>query len=312
VIRLALIGAGRWGKNILRTLKEIGSAEVTVLNKGDARTPDAPRLRGIGGVLIATPGSTHARIARPFLLRGISTFIEKPLATTLRDARLLARAAKRSGAVAMVGHVHLYNPAYLKAKELALRGGPIRFLFSEGMNNGPYRDDLSALWDWAPHDIALALDLLGTTPSMVQAWGLKTLRPKSSLHDVAFLRLRFPHGEELFSAVSWLAPEKRKRLTIVGKRDSVVFDDTATKKVTVYHGLGPTVRRGRVTRHEPSISHPAYGDAPPLRRELEAFLHGIRTHRQPLPDLTHGVATVRILDAAERSIARGGRWVRLE
>ena len=308
---LALIGAGRWGTNILRTLEGIGGAAVTVTREGDSLDPHAPHLRGIRGVLIATPASTHATIARPFIERGIPTFVEKPLTTSLRDARALERAARRSGAQVFVGHVHLYNPAFVTAKKHALRAGRIRLLVAEGMNNGPYRDDISALWDWAPHHLAMALDLIGHPPVAVQAWGVATLRARTPLHDFATLRLRFPRGEAFVGITSWLSPEKRMRLTIVGTKDTVVFDDTAAQKVTVYRGLGPTVRRSRVTRQEPTVSHPPYSDAPPLRRELEAFLGCIRTGRKPLSSLSQGVATVRILDAAERSIARGGRWVLL-
>lgn len=307
--RLALIGAGRWGTNILRTLGGLRGVVVDVLGPRDDKNPASPRLRGIQGVLIATPAATHAAIARPFIERGIPTFVEKPFTTSLHDARLLERVARKSRAIVFVGHVHLYNPAYVTARAHAQRAGRIRLLVAEGMNNGPYRDDSSALWDWGPHHLAMALDLLGKPPVAVQAWGVSTLRPKTPLHDLVVLRMRFPRGAAFVGTTSWLAPEKRMRLTIVGARNTVVFDDAAEKKVTVYQGLGPTVRRGRVTRREPTVSRPQYSDVPPLRRELEAFLQCLRTGKKPPTDAAQGVTTVRILDAAERSIARGGHWI---
>lgn len=304
---LALIGAGRWGANIRRTLEGLPRCRLKYVETRDWR----PLLRAphLDGVLIATPGSTHAQIALPFLERGIATFIEKPLTTSLSDARALQRAAARSGALVFVGHVHLYNPAYAATKRAARRAGRLRFIFGEGMNNGPYRMDMSCLWDWAPHDLALALDLLRTKPVAVQAQAASLLRPRRTLHDVGSVRVRFANGTEFCGVYSWLAPTKRKRLTIVGKIDTIVFDDTAEQKVAVYRGLGPRVRGRAVTRQEPAVEYPPYGSTPALTAELRAFLTCIRTGRLPRSDLDQGLATVRILDAAERSITSGGRWI---
>lgn len=306
-LTLALIGTGRWGTNIRRTLADLPGCQLKYAEtRGWRQLLGAPDLNG---VLIATPGSTHAKIARPFIERGIATFIEKPLTTSLRDARALQRAAARSGALVVVGHVHLYNPAYTAAKHAARRAGRIRFIMGEGMNNGPYRVDMSCLWDWAPHDLAMALHLLGTRPLAVQAQASALLRPRTRLYDMGSLHVRFAGGTEFFGVYSWLAPTKRKRFTIVGTTSAVVFDDTAERKVTVHRGLGPRVRGRVVTRLEPAVWYPPYGSTPALTAELRAFLTCIRTGRPPRSDLDQGLATVRILDAAERSIASGGRWI---
>ena len=307
-LRLALIGTGRWGTNIARTLRTIpGCHLVGVETRGWRKLLQSPDL---DGVLIATPGSTHAAIALPFIEGGIATFIEKPLTTKLSDALRLERAARRSGALIFVGHVHLYNPAYLAAKNLAKRAGPIRYIVAEGMNNGPFRDDLSALWDWAPHDVALCVDLLRSVPRAVRAWSVRTLRPRTHLDDFAVVECAFPKNIHSFLMESWLMPEKRKRLTIVGTRDTVVFDDTAEQKVTLFAGMGPRVRGKAVERREPRISYPTYASDPPLQIELKEFLASIRSSRKHLTNLTQAVDTIRVLEAAERSIERGGLWVR--
>lgn len=304
MLTLALIGAGRWGTNIRRTLEQLPVCRLKYVETREwkrlLRVPD------LDGALIATPGSTHAEIALPFIQRGISTFIEKPLATSLRDALRLQAAAKTSGALVFVGHVHLYNPAYQKAKELAHHTGRIRFLYAEGMNNGPYRDDMSALWDWAPHDLAMALDLIGKPPRAVQANGFNVLRPRTKLYDIATLHVEFRSGVQFLGTYSWMAPEKRKRLVIHGARHTVIYDDVADRKVVLLKNLGPAVRGRTVQRHEPIIEYPSYRSASPLTEELRAFVQRIRTGKRPLSDLAQGVEVVRILDAAERSIARDG------
>ena len=304
MVTLALIGAGRWGTNIRRTLEHLPGCQLKYVE-----TRQWKRLltvRDLDGVLVATPGSTHAEIALPFIRRRIPTFIEKPLTTSLRDALRLQTAAKKFGALVFVGHVHLYSPAYWKAKDLARRAGRIRLITAEGMNNGPYRDDMSALWDWAPHDLAMALDLVGKPPSTVQATGFSMLRPRTKLYDVATLRLEFPGSTQFLGTYNWMAPEKRKRLVIHGTRHTVIYDDVADRKVTLLNDFGPTVRGQTVQRHEPKIEHPSYRLIAPLTEELRAFVRCIRTKKRPLSDLAQGVDVVRILDAAERSIDRGG------
>lgn len=308
-LTLALIGAGRWGTNIRRTLEQLSGCRLAYVVTHDWRA--LLELPDLDGVLIATPGTTHATISRPFIERGIATFIEKPLTTTLRDARALQRAARRSGARVFVGHVHLFNPAYEAAKRAVRTAGRVRFIVGEGMNNGPYRDDMSCLWDWGPHDLALTLDLLGELPTSVQTWGARTLRPRTRLHDVVQLHLEFPRGVHGFYTFSWTMPEKRKRFTVVGTRDTVVFDDTADRKVTVFRGMGPTVAGKRIEWRKPVVGHPPYAATPPLQRELEAFLRVVRRRTSSPSDIDHAVDTVRVLDAAERSLHASGRRVTL-
>lgn len=309
LVTLALIGAGRWGTNIRRTIERLPAARLVAVRTREWR--DLLRRDDLDGVLIATPASTHAHIALPFIERGISTFIEKPLTVNLPDALRLQRVAARRRALVFVGHVHLYNPAYQTLKSLLPHLGRIRWVLGEGMNNGPFRDDISCLWDWAPHDLAMALDLFGETPTAVRASGTTLLRPKTRLHDVATLELRFPQGKRFLGVYSWLAPEKRKKLTVVGARDTIVFDDAAEHKVSLYERMGPTVRRGAVTRQEPRATHPPYADTPSLTAELSAFLAMIRTKRPPPSPLAQGLQTIEILDAAERSMAAGGREVQV-
>lgn len=287
--RLALIGVGRWGSNIKRTLTEMG-VDVVTLEKGDQLDPVARALRGVEGVIVATPASTHAAIALPFIRHGQPVFIEKPLATSLREAQQLARAAQakkgHSAPLVFVGHIHLYNPAYQKAKALIQAAGAVQAVWLEGMNWGPERRDISAWWDWAPHDLAMAVDLFGT-PRAVQAWGNQ---------DTAIARLEYSRRSVLIH-VNWLSPEKRRKLVVVGSKYSVIFDDVAERKVATWSTA--------------KISYHQYDTVPPLKNELMAFLHMIKTGHPPLTDLRQGIAVVRLLEAGEQSMHAHGRRVTL-
>lgn len=309
--RTAVIGAGRWGKKIITTLEKMPEAVITYIETHSYQKLIAKK--DIDAVIIATPASTHARIALPFIKRGLPVFIEKPVTTSLVDAENLESAAQKSGSLVFVGHIHFYNPAYKKTKELVKKIGRIRFLYGEGFNNGPYRSDISAMWDWAPHDIAMMIDLVGSKPVSAQAWGISFLRPKTKLYDIAHIKLIFSDGAVGFILNSWLFPDKRKRITIVGEKNSIVFDNAAEQKVTLYKNMGPVVKRKKglveVLRNEPQIIHLSYAEDMPLASELRAFFKNIRLKEKPKTGIAEGIATVEILEAAEKSIAQGGQIV---
>ena len=305
-VRLALIGTGRWGQNIQKTVALLPDAELAYTATLDWRT--LLDKTDIDGVLIATPPSTHAEIALAFLEHGVPVFVEKPMTDSLAEAQRLAAAAHDR---VLVGHIHLYNPAYQQVRELLPQLGAVRLMVSEGANNGPYRDDYSALWDWAPHDISMMADLLGM-PQQVAAWGAAILRPGTNLYDTSYIKLDFAGGAVGIITSSWLMPQKRKKLTIVGATSSVVYDDTLPEhKVTLFADMGPTVVGGVVTRQEPAVSYPPYAADMPLTLEVEAFVRMIRTKEKPRSDVALGLKVVQILDAAERSIAAGGTPVPL-
>lgn len=297
-LKLALIGRGRWGKNIERTLLTFPEIELSVLGRGES-APD-----NLDGVLVATPGSTHKEVALPFIEKGIPTFVEKPFTTSSLDARALQAAAEKSGAPVFVGHIHLYNPPFLKLKELLSQLGPIRYLFSEGMNNGPYRDDMSVMWDWLPHDLSMAMELLQDLPIEVEASAVNVLRPSvPHLYDVASVTVTFKGGVKLFSQVSWLSPTKRKRLVIVGEQSTLVFDDTAEKKLTIYEHMGPRIEGKSVAPQEVTMNYPEYDKTSSLACELRAFVEVVKL-KSP-QDLSLAVAIVKAIERAHEAVGKG-------
>lgn len=308
--RLALIGTGRWGSVITKTLATL--PECTLAYTATREWKSLTEKDDIDGVIIATPPATHAAIALRFIERGIPVFIEKPMTLSMEEAEALTAVSEKYATPVQVGHIHLYNPAFLKMQELAPSCGPIRLLIGEGANNGPYREDYSALWDWAPHDLSMMLALTGEKPMSVQAWGTATLRPGTTLWDRAEMKLLFPSGAIGFISSTWLAPEKRKRLTLIGEASTLVYDDVrAEQKLTLHSNMGPSVHGVTIARTEPEISHPSYSTALPLTEELKAFLGVITKKEKPAASGRDGLHVVELLTAAERSIALQGSVVEL-
>jgi predicted dehydrogenase len=279
-LRLGLLGYGRWGRNIHRTLLTFPDVEVTIIARGE-RAPAQ-----LDGVLIATQSSSHAENALPYIAAGIPTFIEKPMATTLRDAQRIREAADRGGAIVFVGHIFLYHPAFLAALKLLPSLGAIRYLLCEGMNNSP-RADTSVLWDWLPHDLAMANAILGREPDSVVSWNLSA----ETVPAAALAKFNFS-DTPVVCTVSWCSSLRRRRLTVTGADGTLVFDDTAAPKLALYD------KRGELT-------HPLHSDALPLTREMDAFLQAVRTGTADAPHVQLGIGIVRAIAAAEDSIARG-------
>lgn len=282
-MRVAVIGRGQWGANIVRTLAAIRDVEVI----DQSKDLDLVLRQQPDGVLIATPSATHADVAIPVIEAGVPTFIEKPMATTLADAIRIREAASRSGAPVVVGHVHLYNPAFQAMKNLLPEVGAVQAVYWEGMNDRP-RTDASVLWDWLPHGLSMAQALLDASPDSVQAWcvgevsGYKAAIANFSFNDVPFI-----------ANVSWLSPQKRHGMTIVCSDDSINFDDTTPQKLSLTNSQG--------------IVYPTYGEELPLTREMRAFVEVIRTGRLDPPQLKREVAIVQAIAAAEESARNAGR-----
>ncbi|OBG62541.1 MULTISPECIES: Gfo/Idh/MocA family protein [unclassified Mycobacterium] len=244
------------------------------------------------GVLIATPSSTHAEVAIPFIEAGVPTFIEKPLATTVNDAVRVREAALASDVPVVVGHVQLYNPAFQAAKNLLADVGPIQAVSWEGMNDHP-RTDSSVLWDWLPHGISMARSLFGANPGFVQARGI------GAAPGFQAVIARFEiSGVPFVASASWMSPRKRHRMTILGKEGSLTFDDTAVRKLWV-SACGRT-------------SFPEYGGELPLTRELGAFIDALRAGKPDAAQLETEVAIVRAIAAAEESACNAGQLVAID
>ena len=324
-VGVAAVGAGYWGRNLVRVLNQIGVLKVVVdraLHETGIDGIDVPFVHddqldqvladpAITAVVIATPAATHGDVAKRCLAAGKHCFVEKPLALDVDQAEALVELAERNGLVLMVGHLLQYHAAFEKLRELASGGdlGRVQYLYSNRLNLGKFRREENALWSFAPHDISMILSLVGEEPSEVSATGASYLHP--GVADVTTTHLSFPGGARAHVFVSWLHPVKEQKLVVVGDRGMAVFDDRQ-----------PWASKLMVYRHEVSWRdgapepRPAQGEAieltesEPLRRECQHFLDCVVSAQTPVSDGAEGVRVLRVLDAAQRSLNDGGKPVK--
>ena len=331
--RLGLAGAGGWGRNLARSLRRLQGAVFTAVCDTDAAARAAvvagsPATRAVedfsrliadpavDALVIATPSATHHRLALDALRHGKDVLVEKPLTLDPRHADELVHAAREHARVLMVGHLLIYHPAVDLLRELVRGGalGEVHYVYSQRVNFGVIRTHENALWSLAPHDVAVAIDLLDESPCSVTAQGAAYVR--DGVEDVAFLQLRFPSGRMAAIHVSWLDPHKERKLTLVGSRKMVVFDDMEpTEKVRIYDrgverpdylpfGEALTLRFG-------DIVIPTVAAAEPLALECQHFVDRLHDRCRPRSDGESGARVVRVLAAASESLRRAGAPVSL-
>lgn len=286
-LRLALLGTGRWGSIITKTIATLPDVELAYVATHEWR--ELLSKDDIDGVLIATPPSSHTEIALAFIEKKIPVFIEKPMTLSSNDADALVAASKEYGTPVMVGHVHLYNAAYQALKAALPSLGAIQHIEGTESHDGPKRPDYSTLWDSTPHDLSMMIDLVGM-PLTVTASAETITNPGTKLYDRARMTLSFPQGVTGSISSDWIGPTKVRNLIVTGEHGTIVYDDVLPEKKVV------------VTLADGTISYPDYDAERPLTRELNAFIDLLRNGTKPLSSAEDGRAVIRILDAAERSI----------
>jgi predicted dehydrogenase len=327
-IVLAQIGCGYWGPNLLRNFSALSGCAVKYVVDSSAercafveanfpfsRALDSYRTvledPGIDGVVIATPAGSHFSLAKEVLDAGKHVFVEKPLATKVAEVDELSRRASERNLVVMTGHTFVYNPAVRYVKKLIDSGelGDLRYIYSQRLNLGRIRSDIDALWNFAPHDISIIQYWLGDPePISIGRQGMAYMQ--EGIDDVVFLSLEYPGKVIANIHVSWLDPQKVRKMIIVGSRKMVVYDDIAENKIAIYDkGIDRRAILGEnMDFDNPQISRFNYrsGDivipevkfAEPLRVEAEHFADCIRNSREPVTGLLHARTVVSILERA--------------
>jgi predicted dehydrogenase len=267
----------------------------------------------IDAVAIATPVYTHAEMARRGLEHGKHVMVEKPLASSSEDCLALIRLAEESKKVLMVGHTFEYSAAVNKAREIIESGelGEIYYISCIRVNLGLFQPDINVLWDLAPHDLSIILYLLQELPVSVCSQGKAHF--KENIEDVATLTLNFPNGTIAFIHNSWLDPDKIRKITIVGSKKMLVYDDVSqNEKIKIYDKgveMPPyysTFAEFHFSYRYGDIYSPRLNEYEPLRLECEHFLECIRHHKAPRTDGYSGLRVVSILEAATKSLRNGG------
>ncbi len=329
-IRVGVIGLGYWGPHLVRVLNGLPGCKVTALcDLNPTRLTDycdkIPTAFGttdvckvltrdaVDAVVIATPTKTHFQLAREALSQGVHAFVEKPLAMSSVECETLIEMAELQHLTLFVGHVFLHSAPVAKLKEMVLNDhfGDIYYMSSQRLNLGPVRHDVSALWDLAPHDISIMLDLMGSVPTAVNCSGLAYLN--SSIHDVCTLNMNFENNRMGIVHVSWLDPHKKREMTVVGSKKMAIYNDLEPlEKVKVYdngvnyensaNGTGDTYADFQVSYRYGDMFCPRIVESEPLKAELTDFVECILENKLPKTDGANGLDVVRVIEAAQISL----------
>lgn len=334
---IAVVGAGNWGKNLVRNYYQaVKDAKLVVCCDKDEKvlqnvqksypgvetTDDFESILkndAVDAVVIATTPPTHHKLASMALKAGKHVYVEKPLTLKAADAEDLVRLSKEHNRVLMVGHLLLHHPAVHFVKQMIDNGdlGEVYYLYFERVNLGIVRPDENAWWSLAPHDISVALYLLGEEPKTVSAKGSCYLQKSKGIEDVVFATLEFPDNKIAHIHVSWLDPHKERKVTIVGSKKMVVFDDMASaEKIKIfdkgakmsddYQTFGEylSIRQGDI--HIPKINM-----VEPLKLECQHFVDAVNSNKTPLTDGEDGLRVVKVLESGEKSLKKNGEPVAL-
>jgi UDP-2-acetamido-3-amino-2,3-dideoxy-glucuronate N-acetyltransferase len=324
--RIAVIGSGNWGKNLVRVFYEIGALAGVCDTRRDAldeveRKYSVPTTTDITsilddptfhGVAIALPAVQHYAVARRALLHGKDVYVEKPLALRASEGQDLVQLAASNQRVLMVGHILQYHPAIQALQQMIHDGelGKIQYIYSSRLNLGKLRTEENILWSFAPHDISAILCLLNESPSRVSTHG--GMYVDRQIADTTLTTCEFASGVQAHIFVSWLHPFKEQKLTVVGDGGMAVFDDTEkSDKLRLYKHRVDWVDRQPLARKADATSIPLPATEP-LRAECEHFLECIANRSRPRTDGENGVHVLHILEACENSMRQGGVPVDLE
>jgi predicted dehydrogenase len=321
--RIAVVGYGYWGSKHVRVLSSIADVAVSVVDASPDRLAEAAAqypaarfaphlddvLDDVDAVVVATPPGSHAEVARAALDAGRHVLVEKPLTTSVADAEELVATAESNGVQLMVGHTFEYNPAVWKLRELVRSGalGRILYIDTARLSLGRYQTDVNVIWDLAPHDISIVSFVLDEMPSATAVWSHCNVGGPHA--DVAYVRLDFEEARtQAFVHVSWLSPNKVRRVTVVGEKMMAVYDDLSdNERVRIYdigvdvaaiddpadaHALPVTYRTG-------DIISPYIPFHEPLLLQDEHFVECVRSGSPSLTPGQRGLDIVRVLASTD-------------
>lgn len=326
-MKVAAVGAGYWGVNLIRVFHRLGvlaricdfsAPRLQQLTKEYPDVPVEPSYQAvlddssIDAVVIATPAETHYELATLALRAGKDVFVEKPMTLRADETEELIGLAARLGRILMVGHLLEYHPAVARLQQLIDEGelGRIEYIYSNRLNLGKVRREENALWSFAPHDISVILLLLRQLPIQVTATGGTYLQP--NIADVTVSTMLFKHGTRAHLFVSWLHPYKEQKLVVVGEKRMAVFDDVRkTDKLQLYDKRIDLVN-GQFVVERPTAETVEFSADEPLRLECEHFIDCVQSRRPPKTDGHDAWRVLKVLEASQRSLSMNGEPVQLE
>jgi UDP-2-acetamido-3-amino-2,3-dideoxy-glucuronate N-acetyltransferase len=316
--KVAVIGTGYWGKNLVRNFNSLGALAAVcdtdegILKQFSDEYPGAAAVSNLVDILenpdihavaVATPAETHAAIVRTCLRAGKDVYVEKPICLSEKEGEELTALADKTGRILMVGHLLWYHPAIVRLKEMIDQGelGKILYVYSNRLNLGKLRREENVLWSFAPHDISVILGLLGEMPDRVMAQGGNYLHQQ--IADATISALDFPSGVQAHLFVSWLHPFKEQKLVVVGQEKMAVFDDVAgwPDKLKLFpHTI--TWEHNIPVAHKAQAEQVLLEEAEPLKLECRHFLDCVQTRLRPRTDGLEALRVLRVLNACQEAI----------
>lgn len=289
--KICVVGGGRWGKNHIRTLNDLGVLAGVVDANGstlewfkDKYPQIATHTRidealdaGYDGFTVATPAETHFEIASKIIKAKKPLLVEKPITLESWQARRLKELADANNVTLMVGHVMLFHPAIRKIKELISSGkiGKLEYIYSNRLNLGTVRIEENILWSLAPHDISIFQYFIGSDPIEVISRGGAFIQPH--IHDSTMTVLTYPNNVVAHIFVSWLHPFKEHRIVVIGTKGMLSFEDSSTDKNILFYEKGIDWVRGEPVSRDGSTEIIPYEKTMALTEEMKCFIEHLDT-----------------------------------
>lgn len=328
-LRVGVVGYGYWGPNLARNVATQPETELRAIADMNPDRLSVARISHplarlttnilslvsdpeIDAVIIATPADTHFGLASLALRHGKHVLVEKPMATSSEEAEELVRLADEVDRRLLVDHTFLFTGAVRKMKQLIAAGevGDIYYYDATRINLGLFQHDTNVIWDLAPHDISIMLHLVGQPVRRVSAFGARHVDDK--VENIAYVTLQFDSPLLAHFHVNWLAPAKMRRTIIGGSRKMLVFDDVeASEKVRIYDAgaelkTREDIYRSQVEYRTGDVIAPRLEKTEALAAECAHFARVVRGIEEPVSDGRFGLAVVKVLQAAQRSLNMGG------
>lgn len=319
MIKAAVVGFGYWGPNHVRNLRKLETVKAVCICDSSPERLAAAKIQypdikltqnfddiindpEIEAVVIALPAILHYEFAKKALIAGKHVLVEKPITLDSDKAKELTALAKKQEKILMVGSTFLYNDAVREIKKYIDDGdlGEIYHIYFQRLNWGKVRQDVNAMWNLAPHDIAMTLYWLGEMPIRVFAKGAAFLQ--KGIEDIVYMSLKFKDGKFVQIHSSWLDPHKIRKAVIIGSKKHLVYDDMAQEnKVQIF---SPKTDE-KFSQFTNEVFSPDIKIREPLFVECEHFIDCIINNKTPLSDGHEGIRTVQVLEAGQKSLKTG-------
>ena len=317
--KIAQVGAGYWGKNLVRNFAQLGALAAIVepnsnFAGGLSEEFDVPirtldevlKDISIDGISFATPAETHAELALKAIAADKDVFVEKPLALSVKDAENVIAKAADANKIVMVGHLLKYHPIFVHVQNMVESGilGKLQYIYSNRMGFGKFRTEEDVWWSFAPHDITMVLALAGEEPSSLTAQGVSCVSP--GLADWVTAQATFKNGIHAHFNISWMHPFKEQRLTVVGEKGMLVFEDSKSEwneKLAFYPLSSEKRSDGSPLLQKADVQYIEVKRSEPLKTECQHFIDCISTRQQPKSDGVDGLRVLKVLQQGAEAFA---------